>query len=326
MGQLNDANIVAKIAEQIYASELIAIAGHVSPDGDAVASCLALAMCIKKLGKIPVVLLESYPARYNFLGMHEYVKFDTYEDIKPDLFICNDCGTKGRLGQVEAVFDKCENTVVIDHHIINDGYGKINYVKAHASSTCEIVFDIVEFMGLMDKDIATALYTGIIFDTGGLRFNSTSPETMRKVATLMEYGIPFSDIFIKTMLVHSIEEVKIFSTVVGKMEFYEDLPIVYSTVTLAEMKAANAFKEDLEGIVEYMLNTKGAEVAVFIYETGEHASKASFRSIEFDVNKIASNWGGGGHVNAAGAATGLHIDKATKEVMEYLAERYRDGI
>ena len=326
MGQISDENIIPQISEQIYASELIAIAGHVSPDGDAVASCLALAMFIKKLGKTPVVLLESYPARYNFLGLHEYVKFDNYDGIKPDLFICCDCGTKSRMGQAESVFDVCENTVVIDHHIINSGYGKINYVKPYASSTCEIVFDVIEFMGLMDKDIATALYTGIIFDTGGLRFNSTSPETMRKVAILMEYGIPFSDIFIKTMLIHSIEEVKIFSTVTGKISFFEDLPIVYSTVTLEEMKAANARKEDLEGIAEYMLNTKGAEVAVFIYQTGENTAKASFRSIEFDVNKVASNWGGGGHANAAGAAVDLHIDKAVEEVIGYLAERYRDGI
>ena len=326
MIKLKDENILSKIAEQIYASEVIAIAGHVSPDGDAVASCIALATGIKKLGKTPVVLLESYPGRYTFLGLHEFVKFDGHENIAPDLFICCDCGTKGRMGQAEAVFDECENTVVIDHHIINNGYGKINLVRANASSTCEIVFDLIEFMGLMDKNIATALYTGIIFDTGGLRFNSTSPETMRKVAALMEYGVPFTEVFTRTMLIHSIEEVKIFSTVVGKIEFFKNLPIVYSTVTLAEMKAANAHKEDLEGIVEYMLNTKGAEVAVFIYQTGENTAKASFRSIEFDVNKIASNWDGGGHVNAAGAAVNLPLNEAVVEVMEYLAHRYENGI
>ena len=326
MGQLSDKNVVSQIAEAIYKSNIVAIAGHVSPDGDAVASSLALAMCVKKLGKTPVVLLESYPARYNFIGMNQYVKFNIYENVEADLFICCDCGTKSRMGQAEAVFDECENTVVIDHHIINSGYGKINYVKPHASSTCEIVFDVIEFMELMDKDIAAALYTGIIFDTGGLRFNSTSPVTMRKVAKLMEYGIPFTEIFTKTMLVHSLEEVKIFSKVAGKMKFYGDLPIVYSTATLSDMKDANAAKEDLEGIVEYMLNTKNAKVAVFFYQTGENTSKASFRSIEFDVNKIANNWGGGGHVNAAGAAIDLPINEAVEIVMEYLVGRYEDGI
>jgi len=324
MSQLDNTDEISKIAEQIHKSKLIAIAGHVSPDGDAVASCLSLAMGIKKLGKTPVVLLERYPARYNFIGMDEYIKFDSYENIEPDLFICCDCGTKERMGQAEEVFDKCENTVVIDHHISNTGYGKINYIKAQASSTCELVFDIIMYMELMDKDIAAALYTGIIFDTGGLRFNSTSPETMRKIAALMEYGIPFTEIFTKTMLIHSLEEVMIFSKIVSKMKFYDCLPIVYSTVTLSEMKEANAHKEDLEGIVEYMLNTKGAEVSVFIYETGENEAKASFRSIEFDVNKIASNWGGGGHVNAAGAGVNLPVEKAAAEVMEYLAGRYRE--
>ncbi|MDL2248791.1 bifunctional oligoribonuclease/PAP phosphatase NrnA [Tyzzerella sp. OttesenSCG-928-J15] len=322
MEQVEKLKVIEKIIEQIFMSHSIAIAGHVSPDGDAVASCLALARCVKKLGKEPVVLLESAPKRYSFIAGQEFIKFDGYEQLKPDLFISCDCGSKERMGKAEHLFDSMENTVVVDHHISNNNYGRLNYVDPHASSTCEMVYDIIALVDNIDVEIASAIYTGIIFDTGGLRFGSTSPDTMVKISKLMEYNIPFTEIYTKTMLTHSYEETQIFSKAIGKMKFAENLPIVFTSVSLEEMQAVNAGKEDLEGIVEYMLNTKGAAVSVFIYQTGENMSKASFRSVRFNVNEIAANWGGGGHVNASGATLGLKPDEAVKEVMAYICERY----
>ncbi|MCL2565545.1 MAG: bifunctional oligoribonuclease/PAP phosphatase NrnA [Defluviitaleaceae bacterium] len=322
MDQVQKQNVIKQIIEEIYGSTTIAIAGHVSPDGDAVASCLALAMSLNKLGKEIVVLLEEIPKRYHFIGGNEFVKTDDLSGLMPDLFISCDCGAKERMGRFARVFDKTDKTIVIDHHISNISYGKINYVDASSSSASEMVYDILEQMGNMNKEIAQALYTGIIFDTGGLRFKSTSPDTMVKVAKLMSYGIPFNTIYTDIMLSHTYTEAMILSKAIGNMKFMEDLPVTYSHITKEDMDNVGASRADLEGICEYLLNTKGSEIAVFISQSGECQSRASFRSLGFDVNIVASHWGGGGHANAAGATIEMGPKEALQAVLEQISERY----
>ena len=319
MEELKKQQVLEQIIQEVHKSSFVAIAGHVSPDGDAVASCLALAMSISKLNKQVVILLEEIPARYASLRGQEFLNTAPSSDLCPDLFICCDCGSKERMGRFEEIFDKTYMTVVIDHHVSNVSYGKINYVDFSAASTSEMVYDVIELMGNMDMDIASALYTGIIFDTGGLRFNSTSPRTVVKVSKLMEMGIPFNAIYTEAMLSHTYTEAMIFSKAVSKMKFMDGLPVIYSFLTKEDMDSVNATRKDLEGIVEYLLNTKGAEVSVFVSSSSENESKASFRSLTFNVNAIASNWGGGGHINAAGATVSLPPAEALAAILEHIA-------
>jgi len=314
--------VIAQIVDKINNSRFIVIAGHVSPDGDSVASCLALAMSIKKLGKTPMVLMEEIPRKYRSIAGREFIKID-YENAEgvPDLFICCDCGSKERMGKFEELFDKTVETIVIDHHISNTGYGEINYVDAKSSSASEMVYDVIMAIGNMDKDIASAIYAGIIFDTGGLRFKSSSPATFVKVSKLIECGIPFDEIYAEMMLTRSYKATLLFAKAVGKMEFLEGMPVVYSFVTKGEMDSIAANRSDLEGVSGYMLNTEGAEVSILISEVSENESKVSFRSKKIDMNILASHWGGGGHVNAAGATIALGPEAALNEVLTIVAQR-----
>ncbi|MDR2899614.1 MAG: bifunctional oligoribonuclease/PAP phosphatase NrnA [Clostridiales bacterium] len=321
MTEVNKHTTIEKIVQTICESQTIAIAGHISPDGDAAASCFALALSIKKLNKNPVVLLESLPGRYRFIKGQEMLYTGKLDDLKPDLFIACDCGTVDRLGKYKDLFEKTKRTIVIDHHISNDGYGLINYVKPNASSTSELVYDISHLLGTIDKDIAIAIYAGIIFDTGGFRFSSTSPDTMIKISKLMEYDIPFSEVYTQTMLSHTFEEAKMLSFCINRMSFYEDKALIYTYVTLSEMEALNCTREDLEGVVEYMLNTKGALVSVLIYESEIGKCKVSFRSKSIDVNAVASNWGGGGHKAASGCAIYKAPEEAVSEILEFIGKR-----
>jgi len=315
-------SIINQIIQKINDSSFIAIAGHVSPDGDSVASCLALAMSVKKLGKTPVVLLEDVPNRYKSIsGGREFIRTEPPCDT-PDLFISCDCASKERMGKFEELFDKTDETIVIDHHISNTGYGKINYIDGFASSASEMVYDVIDTIGNIDKDIAAALYAGIIFDTGALRFKSTSPQTMIKISKLMEYGIAFDEIYADMMLTHSYQAAMIFSKAIAKMKFMDTAPVIYSFITTDEMKNASASRGDLEGAVGYMLNTEGAEVSILVSEISENESKASFRSHKFDVNLIASHFGGGGHTNAAGATIQANAEAALEQVLSLMAERY----
>jgi len=320
-------NVIGEIVDKINKSNIIAIAGHVSPDGDSVASCLAFAMSVKKLGKTPVVLMEEIPNKYKSISGRECIKVEyPMELAAPDLFISCDCGSKDRLGRFEELFDRVEETIVIDHHISNTSYAKTNYVDAKSSSTSELVYDVIDTIDNMDIDIASALYAGIIFDTGGLRFKSCTPDTFVKVSTLVELGIPFDEIYSDIMLTRSYNSTLLFAHVVGKMKFMEDLPVVYSIVTKAEMESLGTSRQDLEGISGYMLNIEGAEVSVLLSEFGDNESKASFRSKKMDVNALAANWGGGGHVNAAGATIKSYPEAALPQVLDQIAERYNNGI
>jgi len=320
-------NIIGEIVDKINKSSIIAIAGHVSPDGDSVASCLAFAMSVKKLGKRPIVLMEEIPDKYKSISGREYIETEYPAELSPpDLFISCDCGSKDRMGRFEELFDKVDETIVIDHHISNTSYGKTNYVDTKSSSASELVYDVISVIGNMDIDIASALYAGIIFDTGGLRFKSCSSDTFVKVSKLVALGIPFDEIYSDIMLTRSYNSTLLFAYVVGKMKFMEGIPVVYSSVTKAEMEALGSSRSDLEGISGYMLNIEGAEVSILLSEFGDNESKASFRSKKMDVNALAANWGGGGHINAAGATIKLPPDKALPEVLSLISERYNNGV
>ena len=320
-------DIIGEIVDKINKSNIIAIAGHVSPDGDSVASCLAFAMSVKKLGKTPVVLMEEIPNKYKSISGREFIKTEYPSELQaPDLFISCDCGSKDRMGRFEELFDKTEETIVVDHHISNMSFGKTNYVDAKSSSASELVYDVIAVIGNIDIDIASALYAGIIFDTGALRFKSCTPDTFVKVSKLVALGIPFDEIYSDIMLTRSYNSTLLFAHVVGKMKFMEGLPVVYSTVTKAEMESLGTSRQDLEGISGYMLNIEGAEVSVLLSEFGENESKASFRSKQLDVNTLASLWGGGGHINAAGATIKSPTEAALPQVLDALAERYNNGI
>jgi len=317
-------NIIAEIIDKIHNASFIAITGHVSPDGDSVASCLALAMSVKKLGTTPVVLMEQVTVRYTFIGGREFIATEC--PWTPDLFICLDCGSKDRMGKFEGLFDKTADTIVIDHHISNNGYGKINYVDPKSSSASEMTYDVISAIGNMDEEIAAAIYSGIVFDTGGLRFKSCSPDTFRKVADLVELGIAFDEIYMEMMLTRSYPATLLAAKAMSKMKFMEGLPIAYTFITKAEMESVGATRADLEGVSGAMLNTQGAEVAILISEFMENQSKASFRSKKMDVNFLAAHWGGGGHINAAGATIKLLPEAAMAEVLNLILERYKDGV
>jgi len=317
-------NIIVEIIDKIHNASFIAMTGHVSPDGDSVASCLALAMSIKKLGKTPVVLMEQITDRYTFIGGREFIATEC--PWTPDLFICLDCGSKDRMGKFEELFDKTADTIVIDHHISNNAYGKTNYVDPKSSSASEMTYDVITTIGNMDEKIAAALYAGIIFDTGGLRFKSSSPDTFRKVANLVELGIAFDEIYTEMMLTRSYQATLLAAKAFSKMRFVEGLPVVYTFITKEDMDSVGATRADLEGVSGAMLNTQGAEVAILISEFMEGQSKASFRSKKMDVNVLAAHWGGGGHVNAAGATIDLLPEAAIAEVLKLISERYEDGV
>lgn len=302
--------------QKVQANDSIVIAGHTSPDGDAVSATLALAMALRKMGKEVVVLLEEYLDNYKYVKGVDMIYKGDYLELRPDIFVSIDCGEIERLGEAKKVYEKSKIKVNIDHHESNNNFADINIVNKKASSTSEIIFEIVNHIGAIDFNIATAIYTGIVFDTCGFKHKSTSKRTHEIAGELIEVGVDSSMVHTNLLYTHSIENARILSKAIQNIEFVKDIAI--STLTNYEIKEeCMADCTDIEGISNYMLDIKGIDISVFLYEKDDESIKVSFRSNEKDVNKIASMFGGGGHILAAATTIkNMTLQEAKKAILE----------
>ncbi len=307
------------IIKDIENVQTIYITGHTNPDGDCIGSTFGFALAMAKLGKKPVILLEDYAERFNILEGCEYVFKGDYTQIKPEIMFSIDCGSKERLGSAESVFERADYTYNIDHHISNTGFADVNIVNGAASSACEVVYEIISKFVDIDKDIATALYTGLLTDTGGFRHNCTSERTHQIAGKLVALGVDTPEIHTKFLMEHSLTEAKIFARAISKMELKNK--IAYTYVTKEDMESCSASPKNLDAIVGYLLNTEGAEVSIFASERENNIVKLSFRSKNIDVNAVAALYGGGGHILAAGAATEGNINDILSNVIKEVEKR-----
>ncbi|MBD5550937.1 MAG: bifunctional oligoribonuclease/PAP phosphatase NrnA [Lachnospiraceae bacterium] len=286
-------------------AERIGIGGHIRPDGDCVGSCLGLSLYLKKLfpAKEVKVFLEKPSDIFSCIkGFRDIVILgkEVPKEAEFDVFFAVDCG-KERLGSAERLFDKAKTTVNIDHHVSNaDGTGMYNYIYPEASSASELVYELVE-EDMLDADIAAALYTGIVHDTGVFRYSCTSPKTMQAAAKLISYGFDFSKLIEETFYEKTYVQNQVMGRALLESMLIMDGKCIVSYINRKTMEFYQVTGADLEGIVSQLKLTKGAECAVFMYEIRTMQYKVSLRSGEkVNVAKIAELFGGGGHVRAAG--------------------------
>lgn len=305
------------IIEVIEESKSIAVAGHTSPDGDAVASCCALAMALEKKGKKVSVFLEEIPEKFSSIPYSEKtLRFLPDEDF--DLFISLDCGDRERLGAFSELTERAY-TVNIDHHASNTYFGRLNFVDADASSTSELVYRLLDGWCAMDKNIACAIYTGLIFDTGCFKHSCTSPFTMKIAGELMTYNIPFTEIQERLFYSHTFVEAKILSEAVKNMYLDCGGRLAVSKLSMEEMEKNGGSSKDADAVVSYIKNTDGVDAAVFFYEKKKGEIKASMRSNEaVNVSEIAVKFGGGGHFRASGCTLYGDFDEVMPKVVEEL--------
>lgn len=294
--------ILNKISSYLDGVKTVGIAGHVNPDGDCVGSTVAMYLYLKEnYPEISADLyLETVRPDFMFLkGVSEYK--DTYEEEKVyDLFITIDTSTKERIGVAGTAFDKAKKTICIDHHVSNYGYAMENHIVPDASSASEVLFGLLE-EDKISEAIAEALYLGIVHDSGVFQYSCTGPETMRVAAKLMEKGIPHTKIVEETFYQKTYLQQQIMGRTMLESIRLMDGKCIVGIVTQKIMDFYGVTKQDLDGIVSQLRLTRGVEVAIFIYEIDFQKYKVSLRSnSSVDVNKVASAFGGGGHVRAAG--------------------------
>lgn len=293
--------------EKISAAQTVAIAGHVKPDGDCVSSCLAVCQYIRRYfpQKQVQVFLEPIPRIFYFLQYAEDIcEAAGEEDGRYDLFIALDCGDLQRLGKAASLFENAASTLCIDHHVSNRSFAGENYVVPEASSTCELVYDLLP-KERITKEIAESLYTGIVTDTGVFQYSCTSESTMRAAGDLMSRGIDFTGIVDRVFFQKTFVQQRIMGRALLNARLYVrgDLRIVASVLTPEDMAECGALPKHLEGIVSQLQNTKDVEASLFLYPMEDGVYKVSIRSSKkVDAAAIAVKYQGGGHVRAAGCS------------------------
>ncbi len=220
--------------------------------------------------------------------------------IRNDLFICLDCGDKDRLGFSVPLFERAKQTYCIDHHISNEGFAGDSYIVPDASSTSELIYDLMD-EECISLDTATALYLGIVHDTGVFQYSCAAPSTFRAAAKLLEKGVDAPKLIQDTYYEKTYAQNQILGRTLLESILFMDKACIASYITKKTMDFYGVDVKDLDGIVSQLRTTKGVEVAIFMYELETNVYKVSLRSKErVDVSRIAKYFGGGGHKKAAG--------------------------
>lgn len=304
------------LEEQLQGVANVAIAGHVKPDGDCVGSTLAVYnyICTYFPQIQADIYLEPIPNIFKFLSRASDIN-STF-DVRPpyDLFIALDCGDERRLGGAGVYFREAAKTFCIDHHISNDSFADVNYIFPKASSTCELVYELMN-EDRITREIAECIYVGLVHDTGVFQYSCTSAKTMNIAGRLMDKGINFPEVVNKTYFEKTYEQNRILGQALIDSRRYLGDRCIASVITAEQMKQYDALPKHLEGIVQQLRATKGVEVAIFIYENEDHTFKVSMRSgSKVNVSKLLMKYGGGGHERAAGAT----VDKSPDEMLALL--------
>ena len=289
---------------------------HKKPDGDAAGAVFALAAALKKISYLCVkILFEDYNQKFNLISTSK-ISHNVDKD-KIDLVIILDCGNENRLGKFEYIIDN-KVTINIDHHIRNTNFANYNYVVSNASSTCEIIYEFIKKMDLMDEKIAAALYAGIISDTGGFRHACTTSKTHKIVSELLIFNFPFTRIYNELMMEKTVDEIKYLSMVINNLEIIKPYHLAISFLTFEQINSvSNKFTG---GLVDFIKNIYGIEIAVMIIENEDGSCKLSFRSNYTDVNKIAKEFNGGGHKLAAGGIINANIRETKEKIIKIIKE------
>lgn len=310
-----------KLDEILQGVKRAGIAGHVRPDGDCTGSCLALYQYLRMYyPEVSTdVYLEEIPNSFHMLTGADEIRHGLPEDTGYDVFFALDCGDTKRLGFAGTLFEQAKKTVCIDHHVSNLAFADVNQIVPDASSTSELIYDLLE-KERITKEIAEALYLGIVHDTGVFQYSCTKPSTMEAAAELLRKGIDGPKIIEKTFYEKTYAQNQVLGKALLESICLMDGKVIFSYITKKSMNFFGVKAKDLEGIVSQLRVTTGVEVAIFLYELESGEFKVSLRSKEkVDVSKVAQYFGGGGHVRAAGLTFRGTVHDAVNNIVGQVA-------
>jgi len=299
-------------------SKKILIVSHVNPDGDALGSTFGLYSAIYKRfkKKCDMCALSYVSPSYKFLPHFEAAKNYYDKSLVYDLVITVDVAAIDRIADAKILFDRAKTTINIDHHKTNNNFADYNYVIPDASSTGEVLYNLFKNSGWeICEDTAECLYTAILTDTGGFRFDNTTSQVFNIAAELVKTGVNPNKVYSHCYEFKSKSYVMFQNHCIGKAVFLDNDKIAYTAVYRRDFERFNAKDDYTEGLAEQLRAVDTTDIAFVVKELDTKTCKISMRSKKYDVAKICSAFGGGGHSRAAGCTIKSNVETAVKKVL-----------
>lgn len=299
------------IIEKIKQNHHFLVVSHKHPDGDAVGALLATGLALKSMGKDVRLCNESaIPAVYRFLPSVSAIEHRIAPDSTFDAAIVLDCGDIERVGHLAEAIAKIPLVINIDHHVTNSRFGHLQLVDIDACATCEIIYRLIKALPVkIDQAIATAIYTGILTDTGSFRFSNTNRSAFAICAEMIAQGADAYAVAQRVYGTYSLGRIKLLNLALDSLEISPNGRLSMMTLTQRMLRETRTQAEDIDGIINYARRIEDVRVAALIHELcvnggvsrGRGQFHVSLRSDgSVDVAAIAARYGGGGHAGASG--------------------------
>jgi len=308
-----------EVIQALEDSRRVLICSHIEPDGDSIGSQLALAELLNSLEKeVRIVNQDPVPLRYRFLDPREQVLEHLPSGFQPDTAVILDCSNRERLGRVQELITDGMVIVTIDHHRANPGPDDPAYIDLDASSTGELIIDIIKGLNTsIGHRQADQLYTAIFSDTGGFRFPNTTAKSLAAAAELARCGAQPHPIASRIYEKRSLASLKLLGRALGKIDALENGRVTMVSLGSDDLEQCGAGPGEAEGIVDALITVNDALVGVLTREMPSGKIKVNLRTRGgLKANKIAEAMGGGGHPNAAGYRTSSSLDQARSALLD----------
>ena len=318
-----------KVINAIRRHKKFLISGHVDPEADAIGSQLALASFVKRLGKGAIIIDQDPPPiscdfmpGINSIVLCKNLNKKALKDI--DCALVVDCPTLERTGEVAGLISGKMEIVNIDHHVSNDYFGDVNWVRENGAATGEMIFEIFKHLRMkLSKAEAINIYSAMLIDTGSFRFSNTTAKTHIIAAELIKNGLDTNSIFESLFEMKTYEVTHLLVRSLATLKRTADGKVIWMWITRDMMRRTGAKLKDAENFIGFPRSVRGTKVALLFKETEEKGLiKVSLRGKDgVDVDKIAGKFGGGGHVAAAGFSIRASHKEAEKRVIAEVLKR-----
>ncbi|MCZ8520009.1 MULTISPECIES: DHH family phosphoesterase [Paenibacillus] len=308
-------------ADYIREGDDFLVVSHMQPDGDAAGSTFAVAWMLQALNKSYTLVNEGrMPEKYMYMasGVGPIHAYDTNPpERKFERVISVDCADYERIGRVHKCISPTAALLNIDHHATNDHFGTVNLVVPDAAATVEVLYDLVQELGLsMPLGLCSCIYSGLLTDTGGFRYSNTTPKVLGIAADLLGRGVQGHELAERLLETMTYGQVSLLKQSLNTLRFSHQNRIAWLSVSLQDRESTGASSEDMDGLVNYARNVEGVEVGMLFKEKQPGVIKVSLRSGgTADVAAIAQTFGGGGHVKAAGCTFHGTMDEAVAAIV-----------
>ncbi len=315
------------IAEDLRAADKLVVATHLNPDGDAIGSARAMELTLLALDKDVVVYVPDacVPTEYEFIRPSTLTT-EIPADVEQRTLVCVDCGNASRVKNDE-LLERAQRVLNVDHHGDNTHFGHANHVRSTASCAAQLVWELAGHLGVTPTpEFATAVYVGLVTDTGRFQYSNTTPESFELAASLMRAGVDTHDVFSRIFETVGYARTRLLGRALERSLRSEDGLIVATHLRQVDFDECGATEDDAEGIVDALRSVEGTYVAVFLRDLppgGEHMRKGSLRTTreDIDVSIVARTWTGGGHRQAAGFNTSDDLPAVVERVDRAIREQ-----